>query len=166
MEFKPLVGLTYEFFFTLANTLLLFFILKKILFDKVLAIIERREAGIKSDIEIGEKAKEEGLRLKSEYEERIESARVEGQDIVERARRRAEERSSEIIAQAKLDATNIKNKASDDIVKEREATFNNIKNEISDMAILAASKVIEKDIDKSKHEDLIDEFIREVGESR
>lgn len=165
MEFKPLVGLTYDFYFTLANTLILFFILKKILFNKVLGVIERREAGIKSDMEIGERAKEEGLRLKSEYESKLESAKLEGQDIVEVARRRAEEKSYEIISQAKKDAANIKSKASDDIIKEREATFNNIKNEISDMAIMAASKVIEKDIDKSKHEELIDEFIKGVGEA-
>ena len=32
--------------------------------------------------------------------------------------------------------------------------------------ILAASKVIEKDIDKSKHEELINNFIKEVGEAK
>lgn len=166
MEFKPLVGLTPELFIVLANTLILFLILKKLLFEKVMNVMDEREAGIKSDMEIGERAKEEGLRLKSEYEEKIDLAKNESQEIFDKARKRAEEKSSEIIAQAKVEATNIKEKASEDIARERQTVFNNIKSEISDMALLAASKVIEKDIDKEKHEYLIDNFIKDVGDAR
>ena len=39
--------------------------------------------------------------------------------------------------------------------------MNEIKNEISNIAVLAASKVIEKDIDSNKHKELIDNFIKE-----
>ena len=83
-----------------------------------------------------------------------------------KAKRRAEEKSSEIIASAKREAENIKTKASADIEKERQQAYNDVKGEISSIALLAASKVIEKDIDKSKHEELIDEFIKEVGDAK
>lgn len=166
MEFKPLVGLTPEVFITIANTLVLFLILKKILFKPVMKIMDEREADIKSDIEQGKKAKEEGLKFKFEYETKVGAARNEGQQIVEMAKRRAEEKSSEIIANAKKEAENIKIKASVDIEKERQQAYNDVKDEISSIALLAASKVIEKDIDKSKHEELIDEFIKEVGDAK
>ena len=166
MEFKPLVGLTPEVFITIANTLVLFLILKKVLFKPVMKIMDEREADIKSDIEQGKKAKEEGLKFKSEYETKVGAARDEGQQIVEMAKRRAEEKSSEIIASAKREAENIKTKASTDIEKERQQAYNDVKGEISSIALLAASKVIEKDIDKSKHEELIDEFIKEVGDAK
>lgn len=166
MEFKPLVGLTPEVFITIANTLVLFLILKKVLFKPVMKIMDEREADIKSDIEQGKKAKEEGLKFKSEYETKVGAARDEGQQIVEMAKRRAEEKSSEIIASAKREAENIKTKASADIEKERQQAYNDVKREISSIALLAASKVIEKDIDKSKHEELIDEFIKEVGDAK
>lgn len=166
MEFKPLVGLTPEVFITIANTLVLFLILKKVLFKPVMKIMDEREADIKSDIEQGKKAKEEGLKFKSEYETKVGAARDEGQQIVEMAKRRAEEKSSEIIASAKREAENIKTKASADIEKERQQAYNDVKGEIFSIALLAASKVIEKDIDKSKHEELIDEFIKEVGDAK
>lgn len=166
MEFKPLVGLTPEVFIIIANTIVLFLILKKILFKPVMNIMDEREADIKSDIEQGKKAKEEGLKFKSEYETKVGAARSEGQQIVEMAKRRAEEKSSEIIANAKQEAENIKTKASADIEKERQQAYNDVKGEISSIALLAASKVIEKDIDKSKHEELIDEFIKEVGDAK
>ena len=166
MEFKPLVGLTPEVFITIANTFILFLILKKLLFKPVMQIMDDRDAEINRNIDKGKKAKEEGLKFKSEYETKVGAARSEGQQIVESAKRRAEERSSEIIAQAKQEAENIKIKASADIEKERQQAYNDVKGEISSIALLAASKVIEKDIDKSKHEELIDEFIKEVGDAK
>ncbi|MFR2517916.1 F0F1 ATP synthase subunit B [Peptostreptococcus stomatis] len=166
MEFKPLVGLTYELFFTLANVLILFLILRKVLFKKIIDVMDARDADIKNNIEAGEKAKEEGMKFKSEYETRIQDARDEGQMIVDFARKRAEEKSDTIISEAKKEAEYIKQKANNEIAKEKEQAFNNIKSEISEIAVLAASKVIEKDIDKAKHEDLIENFIKEVGEAK
>lgn len=166
MEFKPLVGLTYELFFTLANVLILFLILRKILFKKIIDVMDARDADIKNNIEAGEKAKEEGMKFKSEYETRIQDARDEGQMIVDFARKRAEEKSDTIISEARKEAEYIKQKANNEIAKEKEQAFNNIKSEISEIAVLAASKVIEKDIDKAKHEDLIENFIKEVGEAK
>lgn len=166
MEFKPLVGLTYELFFTLANVLILFLILRKVLFKKIIDVMDARDADIKNNIEAGQKAKEEGMKFKSEYETKIQDARDEGQMIVDFARKRAEEKSDTIISEAKKEAEYIKQKANNEIAKEKEQVFNNIKSEISEIAVLAASKVIEKDIDKAKHEDLIENFIKEVGEAK
>lgn len=166
MEFKPLVGLTYELFFTLANVLILFLILRKVLFKKIIDVMDARDADIKNNIEAGQKAKEEGMKFKSEYETKIRDARDEGQMIVDFARKRAEEKSDTIISEAKKEAEYIKQKANNEIAKEKEQAFNNIKSEISEIAVLAASKVIEKDIDKAKHEDLIENFIKEVGEAK
>lgn len=166
MELKPLVGLTPEFFFTLFNTLVLFLVLRIILFKPVLKIMETRESEIKRDLEEGAKAKEEGLLLKSEYEKKVSEARSEGQAIVEQAKKRAEKRTEEMLAHARKEAENIRNKANVDIEKERQQAFLDVKNEVSDMAVSIASKIIEKDIDNDKHKELIDEFVKEVGDAK
>lgn len=164
MQFKPLVGLSYEFVFTLVNTVVLFLVLRKILFKKVLGIIDDRKAEIAQNLQKGEQAKQEGLKFKSEYENKVGEARNEGQMIVDSAKKRAEEKSEQIILEAKNEAIAIKAKASMDIERERQQTLNEVKDEISNIAIMAASKVIENDIDKSKHEELINEFINEIGD--
>ena len=166
MEFKPLIGITYEFIFQLVNTFLVFFLLKKLLFKPVLGIIEAREKDIRENLAQGERAKKEGLSLKSEYEEKLNSAKEQGQEIIKQATLRAEQKETEIIAAAKQEASQLKEKASKDVEQERQKVINEIKDDISDIALLAASKVIEKDIDKNKHEDLIKDFIKKVGESK
>ncbi|MPM39151.1 ATP synthase subunit b, sodium ion specific [bioreactor metagenome] len=166
MEFKPLIGITWELAFQLINTFLVFLLLKKLLFKPVLGVIEAREKDIKENLAEGEKAKSEGLSLKKEYQEKVNSAKNEGQEIIKQATLRAEQKESEIISTAKQEAQSLKEKASKDVEQERQKVMNEIKNDISDIALLAASKVIEKDIDKSKHEELINNFIKEVGEAK
>lgn len=166
MEVKPLIGITYELIFQFINTFLVFVILKKLLFKPVLGVIEAREKDIKENLAQGEIAKTEGISLKKEYEGKIGSAKTEGQEIIKQATLRAEQKEVEIISTAKQEAQSLREKASKDVEQERQKVMNEIKNDISDIALLAASKVIEKDLDKSKHEELINNFIKEVGESK
>ena len=166
MEFKPVVTITWELAIQITNTIVLFWILRKILFKPVLSIIDARESAIKSDIATGEQAKSEGLALKAEYEQKLAAVKNEGQEIIKQATLRAEQKSEEIISSAKEEAISLKERANKDIAQEKQKVMNELKNDISNIAILAASKVIEKDIDQAKHEEMINKFIEEVGEAK
>ena len=124
MEFKPLIGITYEFVFQLVNTFLVFFLLKKLLFKPVLGIIEAREKDIRENLAQGERAKKEGLSLKSEYEEKLNSAKEQGQEIIKQATLRAEQKENEKIVTAKQEANQLKEKASKDVEQERQKVMN------------------------------------------
>ena len=158
MDFKPVVTISWELLFQIINTVILFLVLKKLLFKPVLNIIEKRENMIQDDLATGAKAKNEGIALKKEYEEKVK-------EIIKQATSRAEEKSNQIIADAQAEASSLKSKATKEIAQQKEQAIAEIRNDISDIAILAASKVLEEDIDKSKHEDLIQKFIKEVGEA-
>lgn len=166
MEFKPLVSLSYEFFFTIINTIVLFFILKRLLFKPVIKIIDDRERDIKDRIDEGNRAQEEGLKFKEEYEGKLDQVKNQGQEILELSKKKADERAEKIIFEARQEASAIKEKASLDIERERQQAFEDVKGDISDIAILAATKVIEKDMDTDKHKELIDDFISKVGDVR
>ena len=166
MDFKPVVTISWELLFQIINTVILFLVLKKLLFKPVLNIIEKRENMIQEDLAAGAKAKNEGIALKKEYEEKVSIAKEEGREIIRQATARAEEKSNQIISDAQAEVVSLKAKASKDIAQEKEQAIAEIRNDISDIAILAASKVLEEDIDKSKHEDLIEKFIKEVGEAK
>ncbi|WP_029791586.1 F0F1 ATP synthase subunit B [Metaclostridioides mangenotii] len=163
---KPLVSLTPEYFIQIFNTFLVFFIINKLLYKPVMRIIEAREKDVQANITEGEQNRAEGIALKKEYEEKVGLAKREGQEIIKQATLRAESKSEELVTEAKQEAAHIKEKANEEIVKERQKAMNDIKSSVSDIALLAAAKVIEKDIDKAKHEELINNFINEVGEAK
>ena len=56
-------------------------------------------------------------------------------------------------------------KAEADIAQERKKAVNEVKDEIGGIAMEIASKVVEREIREEDHRDLIDEFIKNVGEA-
>ena len=128
---KNLISLTWDLLFQIINTIILFVILSKILFKPVMQIIDEREKDIQENLALGERTKNEGLAFKKEYEEKISSAKSEGQEIIKQATLRAEQKSDEIISNAKLEANRIKDKTAKDVEQERVKVMNEVKDDIS-----------------------------------
>ena len=83
--------------------------------------------------------------------------------ITEEKKRKAEEIYDEIVLEAKNEANTIIERAKVEINREREKVEYQLKKEAIDLALELSTKVIEKNIDKEKNIELIDEFITEVG---
>ncbi len=159
-----LVQFDWTLVFQIGNTLILFLFLKKFLFKPVSEFISAREQEISDMYKDAENKNNEAESIKVEYLEKINQADEEGRKIVKDASIRAEQRASEIINEAKVESSSIMDKTKLDIERERVKAINDLKDDISDIAILAASKVLQKDIDKNEQKDLIEKFIDEVGE--
>ena len=52
------------------------------------------------------------------------------------------------------------------IEREKEKAVNALKDDIASLALMAASKVIEKDLNDEAHNALINQFIEEVGDTK
>ena len=70
-----------------------------------------------------------------------------------------------ILCEARAQAAALKQKAEADIAQERKKAVNEVKDEIGGIAMEIASKVVEREIREEDHRDLIDEFIKNVGEA-
>ena len=149
---------------TLLNLFIQVMVIKKFLFKPIREILAKRKALADAEIADATKAKEEAESLKSEYEASMKEARDKANDILATAQKSAAQQSEEIIKEANAQAVSIKSKAERDIEQERRKAVNEIKDEIGDMAMEIAGKVIERELNASDHEKLIDEFINKVGE--
>ncbi|CCQ94693.1 ATP synthase subunit b [[Clostridium] ultunense Esp] len=148
---------------TLLAVLILFWGLSKLLYKPVSKILNERKEKIQNDIDGAKVLKEEAATLKSEYESKLLDARKETQEIIESGRKRGEEIKEDIIAEAKKEAENIVEKAKREIQAEREKALLDVKMQAGEMAVLIASKIIEKDVDLASQQDLIEKFVDEVG---
>ena len=149
---------------TLANTLILFLVLKHFLFDKVNKVIDDRQNEIAESYKNADEAQRKAEFLAAEYDEKIGQAKEEGAEIVRAATVKAQTRSDEIIAEARAEAKGIVDNANDEIEREKKIAVNQIKDEITEIAISAASAVAEKEISAADNERLIESFINSVGE--
>jgi len=161
-----LVEFSWSFVFQIVNTLILYLVLKKFLFVPVTNFIQGRQDEIKSSYDDAENLNEEAESLKKEYENKLDKVKEEGQEILIEAKKKADERGNEIIKESKEQAAKLKEKAEKDIELEKKKALNDVKDEISTIAMMAASKVLGNEVDKNKNKELVDDFIKEVGESK
>ncbi len=149
---------------TLLNTLILFLVLKHFLFDKVNKVIEDRQNEVAETYKQADEAKENAMKLEAEYDSRLSGAKEESAQIIQTATKKAQQRSDEIIGEARAEAKGLVENASREIEREKKITVNQIKDEITDIAFSAAAAVVEKDMTSDDNERLIEKFIDNVGE--
>ena len=138
----------WTFLAQICNLMIQLLIFKKFLLNPVKKVIAERKAKADSQIADAAKLRTEAEAMKAEYEQNLQNARAEANQIVARAQ-----------------AAALKQKAEADIAQERKKAVNEVKDEIGGMAMEIASKVVEREIKEADHKDLIDEFIKNVGEA-
>ena len=155
----------WTFLAQICNLMIQLVIFKKLLLNPVKKVIAERKAKADSQIADAEKLRTEAEAMKAEYEQNLQDARTEANQIVAAAQKTAAARSEELLGEARAQAAALKQKAEADIAQERKKAVNEVKDEIGGMAMEIASKVVEREIKEADHKDLIDEFIKNVGEA-
>ena len=155
----------WTFLAQICNLMIQLVIFKKLLLNPVKKVIAERKAKADSQIADAEKLRTEAEAMKAEYEQNLQNARTEANQIVAAAQKTAAARSEELLGEARAQAAALKQKAEADIEQERKKAVNEVKDEIGGMAMEIASKVVEREIKEADHQDLIDEFIKNVGEA-
>ena len=155
----------WTFLAQICNLMIQLVIFKKLLLNPVKKVIAERKAKADSQIADAEKLRTEAEAMKAEYEQNHQNARTEANQIVAAAQKTATARSEELLGEARAQAAALKQKAEADIAQERKKAVNEVKDEIGGMAMEIASKVVEREIKEADHQDLIDEFIKNVGEA-
>ena len=149
----------------ICNLMIQLVIFKKFLLKPIKQVIADRKAKADSQIADAQKLRTEAEAMKAEYEQNLQNARTEANQIVAAAQKTATARSEELLGEARAQAAALKQKAEADIAQERKKAVNEVKDEIGGMAMEIASKVVEREIREADHKDLIDEFIKNVGEA-
>jgi F-type H+-transporting ATPase subunit b len=151
------------FIFALVNLAILYFILKKILFVPVTKFMENRTKSIENNIQSAMNKKAEAESLKIEYENQLLNAKEQADVILKDASGRAAREYESIIAQAKEESQGLIDRTRADIENERRQMLKEVRNEVASLALAAASKIIEANMDNEKNRSLVEKFINEEG---
>ena len=163
-KFEQFVGVNvWTMIFAWINLLILYLFLKKILFKPLKNMIDSRQKEIDDMYSDAESSRTDAAALKSEYEEKISHAEEESEEILRTAHRRAQLKEEEILREANDKAARAIERAEEQIEQEKKRAINEVKNEVSGLAIDIAAAVIGRDVSAGEHEDLINDFIDNIG---
>ena len=159
LEFQP-----WTIFFTIVNLLILYFFFRKFLFGRVNAVLEQREALIRSQIQEAEAANAQAHSLQQEYQAKLDGARQEADDLLEEARQRAEAAARDRMAQAEAAARRTVAETEARLAAERGEMMRQARGELAQLAVMAASEVAGKRLDTDSDRALAEEFWKMAGE--
>ncbi|MTI66856.1 MAG: F0F1 ATP synthase subunit B [Firmicutes bacterium] len=161
-----MVGIDWNLVFQMINTIVLYFLLRRFLFKPVTEYMKNRREDIKNDIDEAEKNNKEAKELKAKYEEKLASVKEEGEQIIKEARQKAADQKEKILNDAEKEADRLMERANKEIERSKTKALDEYKKEAVDMTLLAASKFVDKELDKDNHEKLISEFIEEMRDEK
>ena len=145
------------FFLVLAMSYLLFNPARKLLKD--------RQERIANDIDSAKEDKESAEALKAEYEAKLKEVDKEAEVILADARQKAMKNQTKIIDEAKEEASRIIAHAKQEAELEKKHAMDDMKQEMITIAAMMAQKVVAASIDTSIQDSLVDETLKEMGES-
>ena len=151
--------------FQICNLLILFLLVKKFLWKRVMAVLDARQKEIDGIYDAADKAKDDADQMKAEYTRRMSNARAEADMLVKNAMDTAQRRGDAIVQEARDEATHLKQKAESDIEQERRKAYSELVGEISGMAVDIAGRMVEREINADDHRELVDEFIKKAGDA-
>ena len=147
----------------ICNLFIQLFFVKKFFLDKVKAILDARREAADQEITDAQAAKAEAMEIKATYEKNMQEAKAQANEIVDRAQKTATARGEEILRQASEEAAQLKQKAAAEVAMEKKKALNDAKDEISGIAMAIAEKVVERQLDNSDHDKLINQLIENLG---
>lgn len=149
---------------TLFFFILLMVLLKKVAWGPLMGIMTQREELIASEIAAAENSRGESQRLLEEQRDLLKEARTEALAIVENAKKQGDVSREEIITTARSEAIRLKESAFREIDTEKERAIAAVREEVVSLSVLAASKVLEKEVSEEDNRALIEATIAKAGE--
>jgi F-type H+-transporting ATPase subunit b len=143
----------------------LFFFMWKWVLPRVGALLDERRKKIQGELEGAEAARREAEAELARYREQLANAREEANRIIEEGRKTAEQLRGDLQAKAEQEATATVARATEEIRAERDRVLRELSAQVGQIAVELAERVVEKELDKTTQQKLVDEFIKQVSGS-
>lgn len=147
---------------TVCNFLLLVYLLKKFAWNRIIGALESREQQIAQDKLQAQQAREAAEKIKSELDEKLAQIADEAAKKMAEAVKMGETQKEQLLAAAKEQSERLAEQAKAQIEAEKNKALSDVRGEIARVSVLAASKVIEQQLNEDAAKAVVDRVLAEV----
>ncbi len=137
----------------------LLFILWKFAWGPILDAVNAREETIRDDLEQAAREREEAERLLAEHKKQLAETHRKAQEILAEARQHGDELRREMEEKAREEGQRIMEGARREIEREKDRAMDEIRTESVDLALAAASKLLNERMDQKKDRELVRDYL-------
>lgn len=144
--------------------LLVWFTMKYV-WPPLMQAMEDRKKKIAEGLAAGEKGKHEMELAEKRATNLLREAKDQAADIVSRAQKQASEHIDESKQVAKQEGDRIKTAAMAEVDREIQKAKEGLRQQVAILAVDAAQQILQKEVDKDKHKDIIDNLGKQLGQA-
>ena len=134
----------------------------KFIWPPIMGAIEERQTQIADGLAAAERGQQSLDKAKVEADEIVDEARKQATTILDQAHARA----NEIVAEGKADGTKERERqvaaALAEVEQETNRAREELRGEVSAIAVASAEKILQREIDKKAHEDILSKLAAEL----
>jgi F-type H+-transporting ATPase subunit b len=147
------------------NFLIMLWLLNRFLYQPILRMFAERQERIRAGLAEADSVREQAAEERSRLEAQIAEERRTSQDRLRDAVARSEEAAKRRLEEANTEADGIIARARTEAEQIRGQALAGLQTEIADLTVRAASKVLQAEVDETRHRQLIARFLSEnLGE--
>jgi len=151
-------------------TTLVFFALLTVLWrfawGPILAAVEARESAIQSALDEAARRQSEAEQLLVEHRQQLADARRQAGELVAEGKAVGEKVRKEIEEKARTEAQGIVERALREIERERDAALDVLRKESVDLALAAASRLMQENLSQAKDRQFVERFLDDLSQGR
>lgn len=148
---------------SIVNFLVLLYVLQRFMWGPITRTLDARAERIREGLEAAEAAKREREEMRAEVERMLNEARQEARAMSERAAQAAEAAAAQIRADAKAEADRTRERGRADAQQLHDQALAQLRGEVASMVVLAASRILGKEIGPEQHRALIERSMDEAA---
>ncbi len=141
----------------------LVFILGKFAWGPILRAVNEREKGIQSALDEAAQRNEEAAKLLEEHKAQLADARRQASELIAEGRVAGDKVRKEIEEKARSEGQGIVERARAEIERERDAALEMLRKESVELALAAASRLMQENLDQAKDRALVERYLGELG---
>jgi F-type H+-transporting ATPase subunit b len=161
--YTGLIEFNWTLLINMASMIVLFLIMRKKFFHKIRNHMLKRQEAVANSIANAERKNVEAELLLADYKKKLAEVDEEARERIRQAVVKAEAHAKDILAEAQKKSVELLKKTDIEIEREKHQAIGDLKNQIAELAIFAAQKVIEKELDAKEHHEMIGRIIDEAG---
>ncbi len=142
---------------------ILVFLLGKYAWGPILGAVEAREQGIQSALDEAASRNEEAAKLLAEHKEQLADARRQASELIAEGKAAGEGVRRDIEEKARAEAQAIVERARSEIERERDQAIQALRKESVDLALAAASRLMQEKLDQDRDRQLVERYLSELG---
>jgi F-type H+-transporting ATPase subunit b len=139
-----------------------FLILRRYVFPVIGQVLDRRAKSINDEIDVAADLRKQAEGVLAEYRERLDEARTQADEIIDRARKAAETHTRDATETARAERERLVQQTRRDVEAETRRAIDEIRREVGNLTVLATEKVTRKTLTGEDQRRLVEDALREL----